>query len=47
VETRIADETVMVRMPGRLAGGPGETVFLHWEPGDAHWFDASSQRRIA
>jgi sn-glycerol 3-phosphate transport system ATP-binding protein len=47
VETRVHDETVMVRMPGRLAGGPGETVFLHWEPGDAHWFDASSQRRIA
>ena len=47
VETRVNDETVMVRTPGRLAGGPGETVFLHWEPRDAHWFDASSQRRIA
>jgi sn-glycerol 3-phosphate transport system ATP-binding protein len=47
VETRVNDETVMVRTPGRLAGGPGETVFLHWEPGDAHWFDASSQRRVA
>ncbi len=47
VETRAGDATVMVRTPGRLSVGPGETVFLQWGPGDTHWFDASSQRRIA
>ncbi|HEY7246331.1 MAG TPA: ABC transporter ATP-binding protein [Xanthobacteraceae bacterium] len=46
VETRIGDETVMVRTPGRLSVGPGETVLLQWEPDDTHWFDSSSQRRI-
>jgi len=47
LETRTGDETVMVRIPGRLSAAAGETVFLQWEPGDTHWFDASSQRRIA
>jgi sn-glycerol 3-phosphate transport system ATP-binding protein len=47
VETRVGDETMMVRTPGRLAATPGETVYLHWEPGDAHWFDSSSRRRLA
>jgi sn-glycerol 3-phosphate transport system ATP-binding protein len=39
-------ETIMLRTPGRLAAAPGETVHLRWDPGDTHWFHASSQRRI-
>jgi sn-glycerol 3-phosphate transport system ATP-binding protein len=46
VETPLGEETVMVRAPGRLAAAPGETIHLDWATGDAHWFDASSQRRI-
>jgi sn-glycerol 3-phosphate transport system ATP-binding protein len=47
VETRVVEETLMVRVPGRLAALAGTTVHLKWRPQDAHWFDASSQRRIA
>ena len=47
VETLVGEETLMVRVPGRLAAAPGQTIHLDWAPGDAHWFDASSQCRIA
>jgi len=30
----------------RLAGAPGETIHLAWEASDAHWFEASSGRRV-
>jgi sn-glycerol 3-phosphate transport system ATP-binding protein len=46
IETRLGADTVMVRTPGRCAAAPGETVHLSWAPSDAHWFDASSQRRV-
>jgi sn-glycerol 3-phosphate transport system ATP-binding protein len=44
VETRIDEETLMVRLPGRAP--PGASIYLKWRPQDAHWFDASSHRRI-
>jgi len=47
VETRIGEETLMVRVAGRLAAQTGETVHLAWAPQDAHWFDLSSQCRVA
>jgi sn-glycerol 3-phosphate transport system ATP-binding protein len=47
IETRLGEDTVMVRVPGRCAAVPGETVHLAWAASDAHWFDASSQRRVA
>jgi sn-glycerol 3-phosphate transport system ATP-binding protein len=46
VETRVGGDTVMVRTPGRCTAAPGETVQLTWAPSEAHWFDASSQRRV-
>src|SRR5262249_20479783 len=46
VETRVGADTVMVRTPGRCTAAPGETVHLTWAPSEAHWFDASSQRRV-
>jgi sn-glycerol 3-phosphate transport system ATP-binding protein len=46
VETRVAEEIFMVRTPGRFTAAPGETIRLAWAPSDAHWFDASSQRRV-
>ena len=45
VETRIDEETLMVRLPGRAP--PGANIYLKWRAQDAHWFDASSHRRIA
>jgi sn-glycerol 3-phosphate transport system ATP-binding protein len=46
VETRLGADTVMVRTPGRCPAAPGESVHLAWAPSAAHWFDASSQRRV-
>ena len=46
IEARAGEETVMVRVSGRCAAGPGETVGLTWKASDAHWFDMSSGRRI-
>jgi sn-glycerol 3-phosphate transport system ATP-binding protein len=47
IETRVGADTVMVRTPGRCTAAPGETVHLAWAPSEAHWFEASSQRRVA
>jgi sn-glycerol 3-phosphate transport system ATP-binding protein len=47
VETRVAEEMLMVRLPGRLTVSPGASIYVKWRPQDAHWFDAPSQRRIA
>jgi sn-glycerol 3-phosphate transport system ATP-binding protein len=47
IEAQLGDETIMVRMPGRAAAAPGATVSLSFAPSAAHWFDASSQRRVA
>jgi sn-glycerol 3-phosphate transport system ATP-binding protein len=46
VETRIAEQSFIVRLPGRANAAAGETVRVSWAPTDAHWFDLSSQRRI-
>jgi sn-glycerol 3-phosphate transport system ATP-binding protein len=46
IEARLGEETLMVRTPGRLAARPGEMIHLEWSPGDIHWFDMSSQRRV-
>jgi len=47
VETRVDGDTVIVRVPGRVAVTQGETVQLAWAPEAAHWFDTSSQRRVS
>jgi sn-glycerol 3-phosphate transport system ATP-binding protein len=46
IETRIADQSFIVRLPGRAPAVVGETVGISWEPTAAHWFDLSSQCRI-
>ena len=46
IETRVGEETVVVRVDGRAAVVPGESVHLSWEPDATHWFDLSSGRRI-
>jgi sn-glycerol 3-phosphate transport system ATP-binding protein len=46
LETQVGSDTVMVRLPGRLDAAPGANIFLAWQPGDTHWFDAKSQSRI-
>ncbi len=47
VETRVHDERWMVRLPGRFTATPGQTIHLGWAARDTHWFDATSQCRIA
>jgi sn-glycerol 3-phosphate transport system ATP-binding protein len=47
VETRIANQPFVVRVPGRATAEAGEAVRLAWDPAAAHWFDLSSERRIA
>jgi sn-glycerol 3-phosphate transport system ATP-binding protein len=47
VETRIADEPFVVRISGRATAEVGDAVRLAWDPAAAHWFDLSSERRIA
>ena len=47
IEARVGEQSVILRMPGALAVAPGEPIRLAWEAADAHWFDASSQCRIA
>jgi sn-glycerol 3-phosphate transport system ATP-binding protein len=46
VETRVGKETLIVRVGGRVAAGPGDTLNLTWPSADAHWFDLSSGCRI-
>jgi sn-glycerol 3-phosphate transport system ATP-binding protein len=46
LETRIGDDPLIVRVPGRTSIKPDDTVRLVWDPGAAQWFDLSSERRI-
>src|SRR5215213_6882291 len=46
IDTRVADQSFIVRIPGRASAVAGEKVSIRWEPSAAHWFDLSSQCRI-
>jgi len=46
IDTRIADQSFIVRLPGRAAVNVGDSVHIGWEPAAAHWFDLSTQCRI-
>jgi ABC-type sugar transport system ATPase subunit len=46
IETRLADQSFIVRQPGRVNVTPGDSVHISWDPAVAHWFDLSSQCRI-
>lgn len=43
---RIADQEVLVRVPGHARANPGETVRLGWDSANMHRFDADSGKRI-
>jgi sn-glycerol 3-phosphate transport system ATP-binding protein len=47
IETRVQDERWMVRVPGRFSATPGQAIHLEWDARDTHWFDATSQCRVA
>ena len=47
IEARVGEENLLLRISGTPAVRPGEQVHLAWTPRDAHWFDMSSQCRIA
>lgn len=46
IDTRVADQSFIVRLPGRATAAVGSQVHVVWEPAAAHWFDLSSQCRI-
>ncbi|HKS62721.1 MAG TPA: ABC transporter ATP-binding protein, partial [Xanthobacteraceae bacterium] len=46
IETRVADQSFIVRVGGRAGANVGDAVHLAWEAAAAHWFDLSSQCRI-
>jgi sn-glycerol 3-phosphate transport system ATP-binding protein len=46
IDTRVGEQSFIVRLPGRTHTAVGETVHIAWDPAAAHWFDLSSQRRI-
>jgi sn-glycerol 3-phosphate transport system ATP-binding protein len=46
IETRLADQSFIVRQSGRVNVTPGDAVHIQWDPAAAHWFDLSSQCRI-
>jgi sn-glycerol 3-phosphate transport system ATP-binding protein len=46
IDTRVADQSFIVRLPGRATAAVGSAVHIAWEPAAAHWFDLSSQCRI-
>src|SRR5204863_3859662 len=46
VETRIADQSFIVRLSGRSSAAVGEMVHIRWDPAAAPWFNLSTQRRI-
>ena len=41
-----ADQSFIVRLPGRATVTIGDNVRISWDAPAAHWFDLSSQRRI-
>jgi sn-glycerol 3-phosphate transport system ATP-binding protein len=46
IDTRVADQSFIVRLPGRATAAVGSQVHIVWEGAAAHWFDLSSQCRI-
>jgi sn-glycerol 3-phosphate transport system ATP-binding protein len=46
IDTRVADQSFVVRLPGRATAAVGSPVHIVWEPAVAHWFDLSTQCRI-
>jgi sn-glycerol 3-phosphate transport system ATP-binding protein len=46
LDTRVGSGTAIVRLAGRTATTPGDTVHLTWDPKAAHWFALSTGRRI-
>ena len=46
IDTRVADQSFIVRVGGRACVNVGDNVHLAWDAAAAHWFDLSSQCRI-
>jgi len=47
VDTRIGGEPFIIRLSGRASVDAGQDVFVGWDAGATHWFDARSSRRIS
>jgi sn-glycerol 3-phosphate transport system ATP-binding protein len=46
IEARIHDDVFVVRAPGKVQAKTGDIIHMTWDPGQAHWFELSSGRRV-
>jgi sn-glycerol 3-phosphate transport system ATP-binding protein len=46
LDTRLGEDSFVVRLAGRTTAEAGDTVRLMWDPAAVHWFDGTSGRRI-
>jgi len=46
IDVHIADQSFILRLPGRASAAIGDTLRIGWNPSAAHWFDLSTQCRI-
>jgi sn-glycerol 3-phosphate transport system ATP-binding protein len=46
IDTRVAEQSFIVRVGGRATASIGDKVGIRWEPPAVHWFDLSSQCRV-
>jgi sn-glycerol 3-phosphate transport system ATP-binding protein len=46
IDTRIADQSFIMRVSGRAATTVGDALRVGWDPSAAHWFGLSTQCRI-
>ena len=46
IETKVADQSFVVRVGGRASANVGAKVAIAWDADAIHWFDLSSQCRI-
>ncbi|MCA0401607.1 MAG: ABC transporter ATP-binding protein [Proteobacteria bacterium] len=46
VEARVQANRFVARVPGKAGLREGESIYLNWNLGKTHWFDAETARRI-
>jgi sn-glycerol 3-phosphate transport system ATP-binding protein len=46
VEARIADQPLIVRVPGKIGLGEGQTIGLDWDSDHEHFFDTATGKRL-
>ena len=47
VEARIADQPLIVRVPGKIGLDEGQTIGLDWDSDHEHFFDTATGKRLS